>query len=78
MHEIEEFVNELDIGKFLSSGVIEKDLLTVPSKSKVVSKVVFSQGKYILTYLEGYLHQQSKDVYSLAVKISGICLDNSF
>lgn len=77
--EIEDFISQKDLSWVLASGVIEKDLSDSPSKIKVVSKVVYSQGKYIMTYIEGYLSQQiNKDEkQKLCVKISGVCSDNT-
>lgn len=53
--EIEAFINQKDLSWVFTTGLIEKDLNNQPNKSKVVSKILYSQGKYIMTYIEGYL-----------------------
>ena len=55
----------------LQSGILEEDLKLAPSRTKIVSKVIYSQGKYIKAFVEGSL-----DDGKLSIKMTGISEDS--
>ena len=53
--------------------MLEEDLKQDPSCSKIASKIIFSNGKYIKTYCKGFLNSEGE----FSIRLSGICEDNN-
>jgi hypothetical protein len=73
-HEIDRILREdaelYDVSLLLESKVIEDDLM---SSQKVVSKIVYCDGKYIKIYCTGFLNSKG----SFSIKINAVCEDRN-
>lgn len=50
---------------------MEEDLKSDPSQTKIASKIIYSNGKYIKTYCQGFLNEEG----DFSIKISSVCED---
>lgn len=62
-----------DISNVIQSGVIEEDLRKSPTGTKTVSKIIYSQGRYIKAYCQGFLQKDFEGVERLCIRMSGFC-----
>jgi len=56
----------------LKSRILEDDLKNEPNQTRIVSKIIYSGGKYIKTYCTGFLNTEG----DFSMKISAVCDDN--
>lgn len=70
---LEEDVKHYDISSVIQSGVIEDDLRKSATGTRLVSKIIYSQGRYIKAYCEGFLLKDFEGIERLCIRMSGIC-----
>lgn len=68
-----EDLEQYDISVILKANILEEDLKTDPGQKKIVSKIIYSDGKYFKTYCHGFLNNEGE----LIIKISAVCDDQT-
>lgn len=68
-----EDAEQYDISLILGSQVLEDDLKQQPGQKKLISKIIYSKGKYIKAYCEGFINEENR----VSIRMQGICEDGT-